>query len=172
MDKTMEPSSKNELDLIGPKPLPAQLNPEDVGELVHFGGNVDRSSVTLRIFGDALEPEKITQLLGSKPTKARRKGDIVPTKKYHRTASTGLWLLSGNLPETQDIEEHLLALLALVTNDLNIWKSLTQTYEVDIFCGVFLETCNRGFTLSPNIMKMLSERNIQIGFDIYAGESL
>jgi len=39
---------------------------------------------------------------------------------------------------------------------------------VDIFCGVFLDDWNRGFDLPPQVLKMLSDRGITIGFDIYS----
>ena len=47
---------------------------------------------------------------------------------------------------------------------------VTVQYRVDLFCGVFLNegSWNRGFSLSPKVLKELAERNLEIGFDIYA----
>jgi hypothetical protein len=39
--------------------------------------------------------------------------------------------------------------------------------KVDIFCGPFLESSNRGFGISPEVSKLLSDRYLDIGFDLY-----
>jgi hypothetical protein len=38
---------------------------------------------------------------------------------------------------------------------------------VDLFCGVFMETDNRGFGLEPAVIQALAERSLAVGFDIY-----
>ena len=38
------------------------------------GGEVDRIEVSLRVAGDALDPQRITRMLGVSPTFAARKG--------------------------------------------------------------------------------------------------
>ncbi|MHB8923606.1 MAG: DUF4279 domain-containing protein, partial [Thermoleophilia bacterium] len=93
---------------------------------------------------------------------------IIPDKQYHRVARTGSWRLHGDLPEKTELEEQVRDLLSKVTNDLAIWNSLAKEFKIDIFCGVFLEDWNRGFDLSPQVLKMLSERGITIRFDIYS----
>jgi hypothetical protein len=51
---------------------------------------------------------------------------------------------------------------------VTIWRHLTMTYKVDPFCGLFMEAENRGFALSAATCKELADRNLEIGFDIYA----
>lgn len=150
------------------KPPPPNARDVDPSQLMHFGGSIDRARVSLRFFGDALVPEELTRLLGCQPTQAWRKDDVIPDKRYHRVAKTGSWILEGSLPEAAEIEEQVAALLAKVTGDLAVWQRLSAEFEPDIFCGVFLDDCNRSFGLSPRLMRMLSERGIEIGFDIYA----
>jgi hypothetical protein len=150
------------------KPLPPKASDiDDPSRLIQFGGPIDRACVTLRLFGDALVPEEVTRLLSTEPTKARRKGDVIPDKRYHRVAATGTWQLEGGLPEGTELEEQIAALLSAVTADLQAWQQLGREFDVDIFCGVFLDDSNRGFVLSPRVMQMLSERGIELGFDIY-----
>jgi len=139
-----------------------------LSKMVRFGGPVEESCVSLRLFGETLDPEMVTQLLGCKPTEAHRKGDIIPDKRYHRVANNGSWRLHSTLPRSADLEEQVRALLSHVTSDLAIWQRLNGEFAVDLFCGVFLKDCNRGFSLSPAVMHLLSERCIEIGFDIYA----
>jgi hypothetical protein len=152
-----------------PKPPPPNASDiDDPSRLIRVGGPVDRACVSLRFFGDSLVPEELTQLLGCQPTEARCKGDVIPDKRYYRIARTGTWRLEGSQSETADIEDQVLALLAAVTGDLQVWRRLTAQFAADVFCGVFLDEPNRGFSLSPRVMQMLSERGIEIGFDIYS----
>ena len=40
-------------------------------------------------------------------------------------------------------------------------------HSVDVFCGLFLTSSNRGFGPSAEVSKLLSERNFEVGFDLY-----
>ncbi|HSE25410.1 MAG TPA: DUF4279 domain-containing protein, partial [Pyrinomonadaceae bacterium] len=73
-------------------------------------------------------------------------------------------------PEDLALEEQVLKILSRVTEKREVWQRLTQQYKVDLFCGVFLNegSWNRGFSLSPTILKELAARNLKIGFDIYS----
>lgn len=150
------------------KPLPPRL--EDIPSehrLMRIGGHVDEVVVSLQIFGEDLDPSEITNLLGCKPSSARRKGEIIPDKKYHRVAKIGSWHLEGEPFSSLKLEEQVKELLNKVTSELAIWENLISRFNVDIFCGLFFKDFNRGFELSPELMKYLAERGIKIGFDIY-----
>jgi hypothetical protein len=149
------------------KPDPPRLEDVDPNELCCVGGDVDKSTVSLRILGDTLDPKELTNLLKCEPTMTCRKGDVIPDDKYHHVASTGSWILRGQSPENDKIEDKIINLLGCVTGDLNVWEKITSVFRVDIFCGVFLNDFNRGFELSPRLMKLLCDRGITIGFDIY-----
>ena len=41
---------------------------------------------------------------------------------------------------------------------------LTGTYSVRISCGLFLAASNRGFAVSADVSKLLSDRNLEISF--------
>ena len=62
----------------------------------------------------------------------------------------------------------MIALLKKLPEDLDTWRALNRSCDVDLFCGLFLEAGNRGFVLSPETSKRLAERGLTIGFDIYA----
>ena len=63
-------------------------------------------------------------------------------------------------------------LLARLPSDRATWISLTSTYSVNVFCGLFLESANRGFGISPEVAGLLSDRNLEIGFDVYFDHSI
>jgi hypothetical protein len=150
------------------KPLPPRIEDIPPERLVTIGGPIDEVKVHLRVFGDDLDPGEITRLLNCKPTSSRRKGDVIPDKRYHRVASKGSWLLDGQLDRSIDLEQQVKSLLSMVTDEISIWHDLANRFQLDISCGLFLDNMNRGFELSPELMKYLSDRKIKIGFDIYA----
>jgi hypothetical protein len=149
----------------GLKPLPPK---EPVGELVFLcGGEVDEVSVSLRFFGDDLDPDTITSLLMCEPTTAYRKGDTITGTKYDRVAKTGAWMLNGKWNAQLKLEEQIHALFDRLSNAPEVWRQLTTRYDSDLFCGLSLHDWNRGLELSPEVMKRISERGIALNLDIY-----
>lgn len=130
---------------------------------VWFGGPVDRWTVALRVYGDELDPDSISALLGCPPSSAQRRGDPFPKK--------GRWVLeidSRNCAENDQVDDGIKMLLARLPSDRAVWVSLTSTYAVNIFCGVFLASSNQGFGVSTEALRLLSDRSLEIGFDVYA----
>ncbi|MEP7294456.1 MAG: DUF4279 domain-containing protein [Chloroflexota bacterium] len=130
---------------------------------IKIGGPSSRVSVGLRIFGDDLQPDEISLLLGCPPTKAYRKGDMQWRSQI--IANTGKWLL--DVENADKLEPVVWTLLEKLTPDPAVWSDLGSRYSVDLFCGVFFDDFNGGFGLSPKLMQALSERGLEIGFDIY-----
>jgi hypothetical protein len=148
---------------MNPKKHPPNDAPEGT---VWFGGPVDEASVTLRFFGDDLEPAEITRLLGCEPSEAARTGENLRRSNGTFTVRQGFWRLRSERSET-DIADQLLALLARLSSDLSVWRELTDRYRADLFCGLFLSTRNRGIEFSPELLQRVSERQLTLGFDIY-----
>lgn len=134
---------------------------------------IARVRVSLRVFGDSLEPEEVSALLGRQPTRSHRKGD--KTSKTSANGSTGeptgAWILDSGLSEKAEIEDHVEALLSPVTNDTDEWASLTSRFSASILCSTFLDQFNEGFELSPRLAQSLADRGLVIAFDIYSGDS-
>ncbi len=86
------------------KPLPPRLLDIPQDHLIHIGGPIDEVAVALRFFGEVIDPDEITRLLGCKPSSVRRKGEVVPDKRYHRIASTGFWILRGQDDKKHELE--------------------------------------------------------------------
>ncbi|KAM3092386.1 DUF4279 domain-containing protein [Phormidesmis sp. 146-12] len=124
--------------------------------------------MTLRFFGKDLDPDEITQLLGVVPTAAYRKGDIFRGKKYDRIQKTGLWRLSVEKCADVELEDQINALLDRLPSDLHIWQRLTDRFEADLFCGLWLERCNRCLGFFPETLRRIGERKLVLQFDIYA----
>lgn len=160
--------------VIGSDPLPTALGqhpPEAFGflEMEIALPAIDRVSVSLRVFGDSLEPDEVSALLGRQPTRFHRKGDKNP-QNPSLIEPTGAWILDSALSEKSEIEEHVEALLSPISNDSDEWANLTSRFSASILCSVFLNQYNEGFELSPRLAQSLADRGLVIAFDIYSGD--
>lgn len=130
---------------------------------------ITHSTVSIRFHGKALDPEMLTTTLDCYPTEAGKTGEVL-TKKSGTTRKVreGFWRLEYGESDAVDLEEKVNLLLGKLTDDLSVWQEITQKYKADVFCGLFMDKINEGFTFSPDLMKELADRNIKIGIDIYA----
>src|SRR5437870_10632648 len=122
----------------------------DVQNLVWLaGGTVDESRLMLRFFGDDLDPVLVSSKLGSQPTDSCRKGDL------HRTGrileKTGRWLLERERT-AEPVAGCLMQLLGCLTDDLAVWKELTQRFHADLRCHLIAKRWNRGVTWPPEVL--------------------
>jgi hypothetical protein len=149
---------------------PLRLPPEKPPEgkpLLHAGGEVDSCSVCLRVFGDDLDPDVVSALLGAKPTSECRKGDIHRGKRYDQIEKQGKWLLALDHVPGVPLDDLINRLLDRVTNELAVWRELDERFRVDLFCGLQLELWNRGLVRSPGTLQRVAERGLKLGLDIY-----
>ena len=127
------------------------------------------STASLRFFGDDLDPDELTKLLGCPPTKSESKGEEIVGKVtgQKRIARSGGWRLSAERREPGDLDNQISEILNQLTDDINIWQNLTSRYRADIFCGMFMKEGNEGISLSSETLQRLAERGLTIDFDIY-----
>jgi hypothetical protein len=134
-----------------------------------FMPSIAKSVATLRILGDSLIPEEITAIIGSTPTSSYRKGDVKLLPGGQKIVrKSGMWLLEVRDRAPEDINAQVLEIIDNTTQDLPIWRSLCQRYEVNLFCGLFMGESNEGISLSVSTLLALGERGIEIDFDVYA----
>ena len=131
--------------------------------------DISETTAALRIFGDDLDPEEITLSLGSSPSRAARKGEQwAPMRSDERAARTGSWIIEATPRSPGDLDGQIHEIFQGLTSDMDVWLDLSKRFRVDLFCGVFLTDGNEGFSLGPEALEILSRRNIEIGFDVYA----
>ena len=124
---------------------------------------VDRSTASLRFIGEDLEPNELSNRLKFLPSEETA-FPIVKNKKEIIT----VWSVSCCESDRNRLEKKIETLLSWFTNDITVWKEISGKYRGEIFCGLFLDGWNRGFELSSELLKMISDRNLLIGFDIYS----
>ncbi len=151
-----------------PKPEKPNGAPEGT---IWFGGPIAWFSIDLRIFGEHLNPEEVSAILGCQPTSFERKGQPVlrPDGTVARIGRTGAWRLQLSPADTDewDCGEAMMVLMSRLPAKVEIWKSLTKRFRVDFSVALSMESRNKGFCLSPEIMSYLGERGINVGFDVY-----
>ena len=132
---------------------------------------VRKSAACMRIHGDDLDPEEITRLLGATPTRAIRKDEKIVGQVTGRVrvAKSGLWQLKVSDRTPEDLDGQIEEILSQMTDDLAIWRGISETYPMDLFCGLFLGVHNEGMSLSAKSLAALGERGIELDLDIYSG---
>src|SRR5690349_21998216 len=80
--------------------------------------NATRAFATLRLAGDALDPDEITRIVKERPTRAYRKGQRYRSGPHgpEETGKTGVWFFSTRrkIP-SKDLADHLNALERLIS---------------------------------------------------------
>ena len=130
--------------------------------------HLQRAVATLRISGDELLPDEVSDLLGARPTVSHAKGQEInlPSGRYSITKS-GIWWLSAADTEPEDLDSQVDEILGQLTLDLTVWHDLGKRFDIDLFCGWFLGGSNEGVDISHQTLLALGERGIRLGVDIY-----
>jgi hypothetical protein len=121
------------------------------------------SMASLRIGGDKLDPDEITDLLGCAPSTKARKGGVLG--KGRVKAKTGTWQLDASLRTPGDIEAQVREILGRI--DFDKWDRIVDQYDVDIFCGLFMSETDEGLSISADLSAMLGERRIRLEMCLY-----
>lgn len=133
---------------------------------------IARTKTSIRFFGDKLVPDEMSLLLGCEPTYKHQKGEVLIGRNTgkRRIAKTGLWRLEANEAEPGDLDHQIQDILSRLTNDMDVWSDLVGRYEVDLFCGLFMDSGMEGIGISSENLRLLGDRGVEIGFDIYGPE--
>ena len=121
--------------------------------------------------GETLDPEHVSRILGCQPTRAEKKGEVYASRnrKFERIARAGIWTLEANEKEPADLDLQVNEILSQLPCDLSIWHALSKKFELDLFCGFFMEKSNEGIDISPSSLEQLGARGIALALDIYDG---
>jgi Domain of unknown function (DUF4279) len=143
----------------------AASNMEDV---LIVGGPVEKTSVSLCLYGEDLNPDEISGVLSCQPTRAHRRGDLKHHNLRFAPYRTGMWSLNlkGFAPITA--AELIQGLLSRVSTDAQVWQELSAAYEVQLRIAPHMETWNTEFYLHPQTIQRISELGAIVVFDIYA----
>jgi hypothetical protein len=135
--------------------------PEIVGEA---GDLVDESRLTLGVYGDDLDPDEISRILGVTPTSAHRRGE---PRRSGPPWPADAWLLSVEGKSPTGPEELVRLLLVRLPVDGDLWADLRRRFRLRLSFGIFTERWNRGFELSSEAIRLVDSLGSGMGVDIY-----
>jgi len=133
---------------------------------MEVGGPVKDATVSFFIRGEDLDPNAITGLLGIEPDWSAVRG--YQKSPRYRPLDRGFWALRREIQDGETAEAALESMVARLPADPELWKDLSSRYSIEAGFGVFLDEWNRGFDLSPSLVRRLSELGASFGCDIYA----
>src|SRR5688572_20504859 len=109
---------------------------------------VGKSTAGLRFWGDDLDHDEVTLLLGGEPTRRANKGELFEGRNGHqRVARTGMWHRSVPDQSPGDLDLQIKMLVAGLTDDLGIWQDLSSRFNGDVFVGLFMYVGGEGLEL-------------------------
>jgi hypothetical protein len=119
--------------------------------------------------GDSLDPDEITLLMGQQPHRAFRKGQprTRPNGKAMPPARIGTWMLKTELGADETLDEGIERFLKSLPADESMWINLERRFQIELICDVRVRGANQGFWISPHVLKLLSDRQIELGVDIF-----
>ena len=124
--------------------------------------------VSFRIGADKLDPDKITKVLGIKPSFSHKKGDLIGSSTNARYPS-GMWALESPLPSNADVDVQLTDILNMIWLKLSRIKKLRkQGYEMDIAISIVYSPGQHGFTLPAKLVEKLGKLGVDMQFSIPA----
>ena len=129
---------------------------------------INETAVTLRIWGDELQPEEISVALGCQPdTSASKGGTWRLPRGVERVSEIGMWHKRAARRAPGDLDEQVAELLAPMTDNVAVWQRLTTQFTADVFCGLFLNETNQGIGLDPPTLFALGARGLKLELDVY-----
>jgi hypothetical protein len=128
-------------------------------------------SVSLRLFGDALEPMGIEGLIGLHPETVGLKGQKRKGKEGREYApyETNAWIYSHVVPDASCFEDQLRVVFALLGSKRTALKALCNTpgIEGDVFLGFSSGNSQGGDTISPEILRLIADTGLSLSLDLY-----
>ena len=70
--------------------------------------------------------------------------------------------------EPENFDYQVKVMLDGLTEDFSVWKSLSERFKIDMFCGWFKNESNEGVEIAPETLLALGQRHILLGLDIYS----
>ena len=101
-----------------------------------------------------------------------RMGELVRGHNQQlRVAPTGRWNVTTGWETAPLLGRQIESLLGKMTNDLAVWREVEQRFETLVTVGGHFEDWTGGFFLPLTTLVALSERRLEIDFDLYANGS-
>jgi hypothetical protein len=141
-----------------PPPLPTS-------GLFRIGRPIDKARLTVRLYGDSLDPAMVTRRLCVSPTHCCRKGDRFYGDEGELAARTGIWTFIRKV-ETGSLDHHVLSLLQYLNGNPAVWRDLTSQHQAELNIVAYMWQWNQSIQLSADTILFLARRNITLSLDL------
>ena len=113
------------------------------------------------------DPKVISDILGLKPSRSFKKGDLISDKSNHRRKFSS-WEYLSSLPRSEPCQDaHISNLIEVMLKKKDAIKILKEKYEIGINCVGYYHDANPGFHMSAELINSCSTLGISIDFDLY-----
>jgi hypothetical protein len=127
--------------------------------------------VSLRLFGDALDPEQASELLQINADTIGIKG-VARTGKNNRTYApweTNYWNYQSRLGSEIGFDEQIRSLFTVLGSRIEQLKTLLHHPEIEgeLFCGFSSVSGQGGDTIAPTTLKLVADTGLALSLDLY-----
>lgn len=146
-----------------------KITPDPNSEVVlTVGSDLEQTGVTLHIYSEKLDKDRVTQLLQVDPTDAWNANERHSYGFHGKTRidNFGKWFLSIEIDD-EPINEKIERLFSGCTQNLESWLLLSEEYETWLTIAGYMNRLNQKVRLSRQSMKLIAERNLDFHFDIW-----
>lgn len=120
---------------------------------------MNKTNVALIVYDYDDDFEKLSTFLRLKPTMTQE----VSEKEW----LVRRWELAANVPETEEVEKHLDALLKLLEPSAKEIRETAEKYRCIISVGIHYYEFNPEIALTPEMLNSLSSLGVKLWLDIY-----
>ena len=123
--------------------------------------------INLRISGEFLEPNAVTEALDIAPDVFYQKGDWNGFQGAEVLFTEGCWLRCAEAENIKDLDSCLLSFLEPFMAKLETFQSLLDSYDVSLRLDVKPEAPQVNFHLAPSTLALLASLGISFDFMVY-----
>jgi Domain of unknown function (DUF4279) len=124
-------------------------------------------SASLRIWGDSLDLDGITDRIGVAPTRTHLKTDI---RSPHSPAfGKDAWFYTAPVPKERPLEEHITVLWEAIRPARDYLLMLKKTANIDVFLGYRSNHDFAGIEVPHKCLEMFTSLEVPFGLSIIVG---
>jgi|JI6StandDraft_1071083.scaffolds.fasta_scaffold509469_1 hypothetical protein len=131
--------------------------------------DMHKYTIQLRVFGNSMNPDEVTDLLGICPFLIQHRGE---SRGQANIFKESLWAYAGDLDEEgrsrewDSIEDGVRHIAARISHKDSFYKIVSQNSAI-WWCGHFQSSFDGGPTLSLQFIKFLAEFGVPVFIDNY-----
>ena len=129
---------------------------------------IAQTKACLRIFGDDLNPDEVSEMLAASPTQSARKGAVRGGQSQRQyIEKSGSWRFKVPDKQPGNLDAQIQQIFASLTSDISVWSDLSSRFRIDIFCGLFMDAGNEGLEICPGTLQAMGQRGVTMSLDVY-----